>query len=303
MQTDRIATDVRLYETHAHTPLCKHAIGDPTEYAAAAFRQGLSGLLVTCHNPMPAGYAPAVRMAADEFDDYLRMVFRARQIWLGRVDVRLGLEADYLPGYETWLERQLQLADFQYVLGSVHPYVLEFRLRYGSGAAIETQRAYFELLAEAAETKLFHCLAHPDLIKNDRPDQWDPTQIMDDICHALDRIAATGTAMELNTSGMRKAIPEMNPFPQMLREMRRRDIPVVVGADAHAPEQVGGGFLEAFDLLEQCGYDHISFFINRIRMDVPIAAARRRLRAALATAGTDVGSHCFAPAALACPNA
>ncbi len=270
--------ETMLYETHTHTTLCKHAVGDPQDYAAVAYRCGFQGLLVTCHNPMPAGYSPGSRMSLDEFDEYLRLVFRARQVWRGRIDVRLGIEADYLPGYERWLEHQLQLADFQYVLGSVHPHVLEFRQRYGGGGPLETQRAYLRLLAQAAETGLFDCLSHPDLIKNERPDEWVPERIMGDICQTLDRIAATGVAMELNTSGKHKEIAEMNPFPRMLVEMRKRNIPVVVGADAHEPERVGEGFFEALDLLEQCGYDRISFYVNRVRTDVPIWAARDRLR-------------------------
>ena len=40
-----------LYEMHMHTPLCKHAIGEPEEYAAMAERRGLAGIAVTCHNP------------------------------------------------------------------------------------------------------------------------------------------------------------------------------------------------------------------------------------------------------------
>jgi histidinol-phosphatase (PHP family) len=266
-----------LYETHSHTTLCKHAVGDPQDYAAAAFRRGFQGLLVTCHNPMPAGYSTN-RMSVDEFDEYLRLVFRARQEWRGRIDVRLGLEADYLPGYERWLEHQLQLADFQYVLGSIHPHIPEFRQRYGGAGPVETQRAYFRLLAQAAETGLFNCLSHPDVIKNERPNEWVPQRVMDDVCQTLDRIAATGVALELNTSGQHKDIPEMNPFPAMLVEMRKRDIPVVVGADAHEPERVGEGFLEALDLLERCGYERISFYINRVRADVPIRIARQRLQ-------------------------
>ena len=277
-----------LYETHTHTTLCRHAVGDPQDYAAVAFRCGFQGLLVTCHNPMPACYSPTIRMSVDELDEYFRLVFRARQVWRGRIDVRLGIEADYLPGYERWLEHQLQLADFQYVLGSVHPHVVEFRQRYGGGGAVETQRAYFRVLAQAAETGLFDCLSHPDVVKNERPDEWAPERIMDDVCQALDRIAATGVALELNTSGKHKEIAEMNPFPQMLVEARKRNIPVVVGSDAHEPERVGDGFFEALDLLEQCGYDRISFYVNRVRTDVPIVAVRERTQprqAAPAVAG------------------
>jgi histidinol-phosphatase (PHP family) len=267
-----------LYETHSHTPLCKHAVGDPQDYADVAYRRGFHGLLVTCHNPMPADFTPHVRMAVDEFDDYLRLVFQARQQWRGRIDVRLGIEADYFPGYEKWVEHQLRLADFQYVLGSVHPQIDIFKERFQIDDPLEYQRLYFRLLADSAETGLFDCLAHPDIVKNEAPDHWDPARIMEDICRALDRIAATGVAMELNTSGVNKTIPEMNPFPEMLVEMRRRAIPVVIGADAHQPERVGDGFHAALDLLQACGYEHISFFINRVRQDVPIQVARNRLQ-------------------------
>jgi histidinol-phosphatase (PHP family) len=267
------------YETHSHTPLCKHAVGEPEQYAEAARRGGLIGLVVTCHNPMPDGFSAGVRMREDQFDQYVDMVARARDAFAGTVDVRLGLEADYFEGYEGWLERQLQSADFHYVLGSVHPQIGEFKVRYHGQSPVELHRTYFGLLAQAAETRLFDCLAHPDLIKNETPHDWDPTLVWDDIRRALDRIAAAGTAMELNTSGVNKKVAEMNPFPAMLRAMRERGIPVVIGADAHEPGRVGDGFVEALALLEECGYREASFFLERRLQSVPIDAARKALGA------------------------
>jgi histidinol-phosphatase (PHP family) len=266
------------YESHSHTPLCKHAVGLPGEYAEVAYRRGLQGLIVTCHNPMPPGFSPRVRMAMEQFEDYLQMVAGARQEWRGRVDVRLGIEADYFPGYEDCVERLLQQADFHYVLGSVHPQLAEFRKRFWSGDPLRLQRKYFELLADSAETGLFDCLAHPDLVKNETPDDWRPELVLEDICQALDRIAATGVAMELNTSGVNKPIAEMNPFPQMLIQMRRRSIPVVIGADAHQPQRAGDGYHAALDLLEQCGYEQVSLFLHRTRRDIAIPSARQMLQ-------------------------
>ena len=52
-----------IYESHSHTPLCKHADGWPVDYAAVAEERGLKGLIVTCHNPMPDGFSSGVRMA------------------------------------------------------------------------------------------------------------------------------------------------------------------------------------------------------------------------------------------------
>lgn len=262
-----------LFESHSHTPLCKHAYGDPTEYAAVAQQRGLRGLLVTCHNPMPNGFSAAVRMSEHELDQYVDLVARTRDQWQGQIDVRLGLEADYFEGYETYLEKQIASKDFHFVLGSVHPQIPEFRKKYWSDDLMEVQRTYFRLLAKSAETGLFDSIAHPDLIKNFTSEAWDPTRMLDDICPALDRIAATGVAMELNTSGVNKTVSEMNPFPAMLAEMRVRGIPVTLGADAHVAQRVADGYETAMRLLENSGYTHVNFFLQRERQEVAIEDA------------------------------
>lgn len=275
-----------LYESHSHTPLCMHATGEPEEYAAVAQQRGMKGLIVTCHNPMPDGFSAHVRMAPEQLDEYVDLVARAREAWAGRIDVRLGLEADYFEGYEHWLEEQLASADFHHVLGSVHPQIKEFKDRYWQGSAREFQQTYFRLLAKSAETQLFDTLAHPDLVKNLTSDEWQTDDIMSDIKQALDRIAKTGVAMELNTSGLNKRVPEMNPFPEMLRAMREREIPVVIGADAHVPERVGDNYIEAIDTLIACGFDKVNYFINRQRHEVPIELARATLNPTLENAAS-----------------
>jgi histidinol-phosphatase (PHP family) len=266
-----------LFDSHSHTPLCNHADGDPVEYAAVAQQRGLQGLIVTCHNPMPDGFSARVRMREDQFDEYVDLVAQTRSEWSDRVDVRLGLEADYFEGYESYLEKQLGSADFHFVLGSVHPQIDEFRERYWVDDLFEVQRIYFRLLAQAAETGLFDSISHPDLIKNFTSKVWNTEMIMDDIGSALDRIAATGVAMELNTSGVNKTISEMNPFPEMLCEMRARDIPVTLGSDAHQPHRVADGFETAMQLLSNAGYTHISLFLDRQRREISIADAAASL--------------------------
>ncbi len=72
-----------LYESHSHTPLCNHADGNPSEYAAVADQRGLKGLIVTCHNPMPDGFSANVRMREDQFDRYLQLVESTRQAMAG----------------------------------------------------------------------------------------------------------------------------------------------------------------------------------------------------------------------------
>lgn len=266
-----------LYESHTHTPLCKHAQGTPEAYAAVALQRGLAGLIVTCHNPPIDGWSPGVRMADHEFDRYVAMVEAARQAMAGRLDVRLGLECDYVPGMEAGLEKQLGRAEFHHVLGSVHPQIAQYKERYFTGDVLAFQRTYFEHLALAAETGLFDTLSHPDLVKNEFPQQWEPARLTDTLAVCLDRIAATGVAMELNTSGLQKKLPEMNPGPTILAAMYERGIPVVLGADAHTPERVAADYIPALRMLQATGYTHVSVFLNRQRHAVTIDAALHTL--------------------------
>jgi histidinol-phosphatase (PHP family) len=269
--------DPILYEMHMHTPLCNHARGEPEDYAQVAQQRGLKGLVVTCHNPTIDGWSPDIRMRMAEFDDYVAMVERAREAWAGRVDIRLGIESDYVPGMEPWLEKLHGMADFHHVLGSVHPHLDDYHERYFDGDFEAYQRIYFEHQAMAAETGLFDTIAHPDLVKNIAPSEWNLGRIMDAVCHCLDRIAATGTAMELNTSGLNKAIAEMNPGRAILEEMRKRDIPVVIGADAHYPQRVAAHFGDALDTLRAVGFSRVSLFLDRQRREIPIDRARASL--------------------------
>ena len=267
-----------LYESHMHTPLCGHAIGYPGEYAAVAERRGFKGIIVTCHAPMPDGYSSHIRMGIEEFDQYIALVQEAAEEWRGRVDVLLGLESEYVPGYEDWIRELHQRAHFHHVLGSVHQHAGEYLNEHFRGSWLDFQRTYFRHLAEAAETGLYDTISHPDLVKNQNAAEWKRERVMDDIRQALDRIAATGTAMELNTSGKNKAVREMNPGPEILAEMHKRGIPVVIGADAHEPRRVGDLYAEALGNLRVAGYEEVSYFVDRQRRSVPIADALASLR-------------------------
>jgi histidinol-phosphatase (PHP family) len=212
-------------------------------------------------------------MSPEEFPAYVDLVAQARAACADKVDVRLGLESDYYPGVEPWLEKLHAREPLHHVLGSIHYHVHEYRQRYFTGDPFAYQQIYFEHLAMAAETGIFDTLAHPDLIKNDMPLEWLPIRILPFIERALDRIAATGVAMELNTSGLNKSLPEMNPGRAQLELMHARGIPVVLGADAHRPVRVGDRFNEALLLLQDVGYQDVSFFLDRQRQTVPIETA------------------------------
>lgn len=266
--------DPIFFDSHMHTPLCKHAEGHPVLYMEHGVAQGLAGIIMTCHSPMPNGFSARVRMAPEQFNEYVALVTEAADSAPEGFEVLLGLESDFFPGMEPWLRELHQRAPFHYILGSVHWHIAEYMDAYWHGDPLAFQKQYFEHLAESAESGLFDSLAHPDLVKNASPVDWQFDRIRPFIAKALDRIAATGVAMEINTSGLNKSYPEMNPGPEMLSMMAERRIPVVIGSDSHTPTRVADGFLEALGALEEAGYESVSLFRGRQRRDLPIASVR-----------------------------
>lgn len=268
------------YDSHMHTPLCKHAWGEPEEYAQQALKAGLKGIIFTCHCPMPDGFWPTVRMSESEFDTYVALVQRAADAFKGKLDIRLGIESEYFPGHEEYISKLHQRAEFHYVLGAVHWQAKEYLNKFETGTIENFRRTYFDHLAKSAESGLYDCLAHPDLVKNYHPDSWCFAIVKNSAAAALDRIAATGVAMELNTSGLNKSYSEMNPGDEMLSMMAERKIPVVIGSDAHRSVRVGEQFVTALNKLTEAGYEKVSYFLNRQRIDLKISDVLASLKKA-----------------------
>jgi histidinol-phosphatase (PHP family) len=268
------------YDSHMHTPLCKHAWGEPEEYAQQAIKAGLKGIIFTCHAPMPNGFWPTVRMSESEFEIYVAIVQRAAEAYKNKIHVCLGLESEWFPGQEDYIRTLHEKAEFDYVLGAVHWQAKEYLAKFESGTIENFRRIYFDNLAKSAESGLYDCLAHPDLVKNYHPDSWCFAIIKNTVSTCLDRIAATGVAMELNTSGLNKSYSEMNPGNEMLRMMAERKIPIVVGSDAHRAQRVGEHFTTALNNLIEAGYEEVSYFQKRQRIDLKISDVLASLKKA-----------------------
>ena len=61
-------------DTHTHTRLCRHAGGDPIDYARAAAARGIPEIACTDHIYFPNDPHPSIRMAREEFAVYLGLV-------------------------------------------------------------------------------------------------------------------------------------------------------------------------------------------------------------------------------------
>ncbi|MDD3653339.1 MAG: histidinol-phosphatase HisJ family protein [Desulfotomaculaceae bacterium] len=257
---------------HIHTKMCGHATGDLEDYLAVAIRDGLEEIGFSDHLPLyflppaaiPVGYA----MTEADLPVYVDAVQRLQET--SPVRVKLGVEADYVPGCESKLEKLLKAYPFDYVIGSVH-FIDGWSFdnqeeidRYSQWDIWELYERYFTLIQQAAMTGLFDIMAHPDLIKkfNYLPSQ-DLMPLYEDTVQIFKR---AGVCMEVNTAGLRCPVQEIYPAPGFLRAAFSQGVEVTLGSDAHHPEQVGAGLPEAVNFLKAAGYSEIASFKRRDRI-------------------------------------
>ncbi len=252
-----------------HTPLCRHAVGEPVDYAAAAVAAGLDEIGFSDHSPMERDDFDNWRMYASQLDAYVASVEEARRRF-PQLAIRLALEVDYLPGQEDWIRSLAARHAWDYLIGSVHYLANNWDFdnpeklsRWKERDVWETWSLYYERLADSARSGLFDVIGHADLCKKFcfRPDR-SPTPLY---ATFLDEAAASGVAMELNTAGLRKDCREIYPSLELLRMARARDIPITFGSDAHAPGEVGADFPAALALARQAGYTEYLRFQQRRR--------------------------------------
>src|ERR1017187_2373794 len=252
---------------HTHTPLCRHAPGEPTELAAQAVRLGLKELGFSDHNPMSRDDFDNWRMRTADLDQYVAQVEQARRDH-PKLVIKLALEVDYLPGHEDWIRDLAARHPWDYFIGSVHYVSDNWDIdnpakisEWNNRDAFEIWSAYFDRLTMAAESKLFEIIGHADLPKKfgHRPTR-DCTPLYERFLVTAKR---SGCAIELNTAGLRKDCREIYPSREILKLAIQKGVSITFGSDAHAPAEVGMNFDDAIQLAQAVGFREYCQFDRR----------------------------------------
>ena len=270
-----------MIDLHTHHERCGHALGELEDYARAALRRGLTTLGMSDHAPLlledvggadvEDEPAPGMHMPASAFDGYLAEAADLRLRYAGRIELLVGVEADYLAGREAAYAELLSDGRLDYALGAVH-YVdgrhVYDRARWRGEGDVDTVYArYLELVRDAAATGLFDVLAHIDAIKAYAPRppraperEWDVT---------VEALSAADVAVEINTSGLRKC---GEPFPAwgLIERLSEARVPLTFGSDAHTPDEVHYGYDVIRRGLLERGIDTLALLHGRARSTVPI---------------------------------
>jgi histidinol-phosphatase (PHP family) len=208
--------------------------------------------------------------ATDDLDSYAEFVRNGSPL-------KLGIEADFVPGREDKLANLLDRYDWDYVVGSVH-FLRDLALDvpgefdiWRSTDADRVWRRYFETIGEAARSGMFDVIAHPDLVKvwgDERPRPAGDVRRYYEL--AMDGIADSDVAIEVSTAGLRKPVGEIYPSRTFLEMCLEAGRPVALSSDAHTAEQLAFRYDEALEFLDSVGVSELAVFEDRKRRMEPI---------------------------------
>jgi histidinol-phosphatase (PHP family) len=274
---DRQARDLPL-DAHLHTNGSPDSDVAIDVYAAAAVERGIAELAITDHVDFEPG-APA--FAYTSFNDRERLVREAAERWQPRgVTIRFGVELTYDRSWEADIRDHLARHTYDFTIGSVHdrmdsPYHASRVRSWVDGRSLaEIVEPSFVEVEAAARSGLFDALGHLDVVKRylhpyvlaeafaGAPELYEPI---------LRALVDSGTALEINTSGLRHPVGESYPPAAIVARFKELGGRAVsIGSDAHRADHFGWALADGYRYAAAAGFETLAFRRGGQRVDIQI---------------------------------
>jgi len=206
----------------------------------------------------------------DEFCSLIshQLIAQIQSEWADNLIIRIGMEADYIPGREAQISQLIKNHPYDYIIGSIHfidgwgfdhP---AYRDGFEHREIDDIYKRYVELLVQMVNSKLFDIVGHLDLVKiwGNRPLRQTTRHYFEPVLKA---IREHGLTVEINSAGLRKEVAEIYPEADLIGLMFDYNIPITFGSDAHHPDQIGEGLSIAYQVARKAGYRYLTRFDQR----------------------------------------
>ncbi|HEY7701965.1 MAG TPA: histidinol-phosphatase HisJ family protein [Candidatus Limnocylindrales bacterium] len=276
--TDRQARDLPL-DAHLHTDLSPDSDVPIDSFARQATERGIPEIAITDHVDFDPG-APAYRYAS--FAQRERQVRDAAGRWADAgLAIRFGVEVTWDSRWAADIRDHLARHAYDFTIGSVHiyhgsPYDPATVASWVAGKSLpDIIRPYFDEVLAAIRSGLFDAIGHLDVVKR----YLDPHVTAADLAAApelyepvLRALVDSGSALEINTSGLRQAAREIYPSPAVTARFRELGGErITVGSDAHRADTFAWALDDGYAAAIAAGFDALSFRRGRDAATVPIA--------------------------------
>jgi histidinol-phosphatase (PHP family) len=262
---------------HTHTQYCPHGSGEDTElFIQKAIELGFDTYTVSEHPPLPKSfidklpYKPktieSLCMKEHDLDNYIREMHKLKEKYRDVIQIKVGLEIDYLPEYTDWTKNLLNeygtylddgLLSIHFLKGSdcwrcvdLDPEDFNNGLVKHYSSFKEVQMQYYKTLEEALfadlgpykPKRIGHltlCQKFQRYFKEDQLNQ----EVKDIIEHILHQIKKMKCSLDYNMAGLFKPYC-LEPYPSywIVNRCRQLGIQLIYGSDAHAVNELGRGY-------------------------------------------------------------
>lgn len=282
--TERMIANLTNYHSH-----CLYCDGraNMEDFVRFAISDGFTAYGFSSHAPLP--FATAWTMEWDNMNDYLSEFNRLKEKYADRIELYVGLEIDYLneesnPSIPRFRELPL---DFR--IGSVHllyndvgevvdidvpadkfRHIVDEQFHGNLDRVI---KLYYERSLRMVELGGFDIVGHADKIHYNascyRPGLMDEKWYNDLVLSYFDVIVQKGYMMEVNT----KAFLDLGTFypnERYFSYLYHKGVKLMVNSDAHYPERINNGRLQALNALKLSGYTSVMELHQGVWKSVPI---------------------------------
>lgn len=259
---------------HGHTTYCDGK-NKAEDYIRRAIGKGFESVGLSGHSY--TAFDPEYCMSVQGTEEYLKELKELKEKYRGKIQVYVGIEADFYSGYDKKTDKEMGL-DFR--IGSVHyvkdkngkdryycidnsPEILEYGIKsYDNGNVQSLIEAYYDNIVEMLYKQRPDIIGHLDLVKKFNRDNkyfdenagWYKNKVK----NILDEIAKTDAIVEINTGGMSRGWTE-TPYPSipLLEKILEKNIPITISSDVHAVENIDFYFEESVEIAKKVGFDKV----------------------------------------------
>ncbi len=264
---------------HTHS-LYSDGSSQPEEYILEAISKGFNILGFTEHSPLH--FENSFSFRKENKEEYLALMQSLKKKYSSEIAIYSGMEMDYIPGMSENFSKIKSEYKLDYLIGSVHLVRPENNeeLWFTDGPNYETYdkglnelfagdirkavTRYYHQLNEMIETQHFDVIGHFDKIKMHNRDRFfkeDEPWYMALVSETLDLMQDRDVIVEVNTRGIYKQRSETTyPGLDILKQVKKLRIPVMVNSDAHKPAELDAEFEYGFSLLKESGIDEVVYF-------------------------------------------
>ena len=277
---------MNLTNYHSHCSFCDGR-APFEEFVKEAITQGFYSYGVSSHAPLP--FPTQWTMEWGQMEAYLDEFKNLRSKYADEIELYVGLEIDYLNEESNPSVARFTELPLDYRIGSVHllydaagevvdidcsPAVFKERVdRHFNGDVLRVVRMYFDRLFRMVELGGFDILGHADKMHYNAS-CYHPGLLDEPWYEALMKdyfslVASRGYLVEINTKAY-DSLGTFYPNSRYWELMKEYQIKILVNSDAHYPERINAGRMEALRLLQAKGFATVAELHQGSWREVPI---------------------------------